>query len=230
MNRKVAGLLACLVAALAVTAVASAVTSAATMTLPIFNPGTKGTTFEGNSATAKLETEGGASVTCAKSTDKGEEITSSLKDEGTGSLTFEECEEAGGADKCRSLGESTYGGIITATGTWSLVLKGTGANDVRFFRFILPPAGLHFECEKTVLLFLVLGQVLTKILQRTASTFSLIVNATSGHQEFTEYENDSGTIIGVSLKTGQEGGKEKLSAEVAKEALIDFSTAESLEQ
>jgi hypothetical protein len=229
MNRKVMGLMVCLVAAFAVSAVASAVASAVTMTLPVFS-GTA-TSYTGTSGRGLLSIEGGASISCSADTASG--TFGSTRSEGPGSITFTGCQEstAEGAPKCKSLAGTL--GTITSTGTWNLVLKLDGSTDLHYLQFLLPIAGLHIECPGgTVTLFLILGAALGAITQKTGSTtsFSVKVSSTTNVQEFSEYENDSGTLVKVSLKVGEEGGKEKAGFENDEEGLIDFPSATSIEK
>jgi hypothetical protein len=224
MTRRVTVLVACLVAAFAVSAVVAAVSSA-TMVLPLFTgTATAGT---GTSTTAKLTVKGGASITCTSSSDSL--TVGSPRNTGTGSLEFKSCTQGGEA--CHSLAGS--GEIIKATGEWHLVLFTKSSTDGHYFEFSLPSFGIHIECPSaTVKLLLVTGNVLGSIAQKSGSTneFTVKVSSTATAQEFSEYENEAGTAVKVSLATSQEGGATKESFENAEMGTLKFSTTTAIEK
>jgi hypothetical protein len=218
MNHKATGLLASLIAAFTVAASVPAVASAVSMTLPVFS-GTA-TRFIGNSGATKLTVEGGASISCTKGSSEG--TFGANRSEGPGSVTFTECRE-GGIESlpCKSLAGTA--GSVTSTGTWQLVLKLDGTSDLHYLTFSRGGAGLHIECPGgAVLLFLIIGKVLAGIAQKTASTFTLSIKSSESRQEFSEYENNSGTLVKVSLKVSLEGGKAKAAFGNAEESLLEF--------
>jgi hypothetical protein len=224
MTRKVTLLVSCLIAALAATAALAAISSA-TMTLPTFSgTATPGT---GDSTTVKLTVKGGASLTCTSST---ESLTfnSGSRNLGPATLHFEGCEQLEG--ECHSLGAT--GKMILLTGEWHLVLD-LNPKDEHFLLFLLPSFGVHIECPNSpVKLLVVTGSVLGLITLKAGSTteYSVIVKATATAQEYTEYENDGGTVVNAHLKTVQEGtGEAKESLENAEKGLLSFPAATSIE-
>jgi hypothetical protein len=204
MNRKVTVQVLCATAAVAFSAVVATLASATTMTLPTFNVG-NGTAFTGKSGKVELTVQGTGSVKCMSST-SANEITAN-KREGTSTLTFKECTEAGMGQECRSLGDALA--TILATAQWHLVLRTISGVDDHLFLYVLPAAGLHIECPKGAIeLFLAFGEVLGLIKQEAGSTknFTLKINVPAANlQEYSEYENDSGALVKVSLKVGIEG-------------------------
>jgi hypothetical protein len=225
MNRKVTGLLLCLVAAFAMSAVVAALASATEMKLPTFS-GTD-TTFTGSSGKGNLEVEGGAVIACLADSATGAVVTRSS---GTGSITFTTCTEssASGAPPCRSLGGTL--GTISSTGTWNLVLRTISGTDHHYFDFVLPTQGLHIECPLApVELFIITGSALGALTAAPPSDFTIKVNSISGKQEISEYENNSGTLVKDSLSVTEEGGTKAKSAAESDEGLLEFPLATSIE-
>jgi hypothetical protein len=223
MTRRVAALAACLIAALAATAALAAISSAS-MTLPTFSG--SATPATGDSTTTKLTVEGGASIPCTSSS---ESLTfnSGSRNLGPATLHFEGCEQLEG--ECHSLGDA--GKMILLTGEWHLVLD-LNPKDEHFLLLLLPSFGVHLECPNSpTKLLLVTGSVLGLITLKAGSTtqYSVIVKATATAQEYTEYENDGGTVVNAQLNTSQEGGAAKKSFEKAEAGLLSFGSATSIE-
>jgi hypothetical protein len=224
MTRRVTILVSGLIAALTATAALAAISSA-TMTLPTFSGAA--TPATGDSTTAKLTLKGGHSVTCTSSS---ESLTfnSGSRNLGPISLHFSGCTQGG--EECHSLGDT--GEAILLTGEWHLVLLAK-PTDMHFLLLLLPSFGVHIECPPGLIkLLLVTGSVLGLITQKAGSTteFSVIVNSTATGQEYTEYENDGGTVVNAHLKTVQEGsGAENEAFENAEKGLLSFNSATSIE-
>jgi hypothetical protein len=223
MSRAAPVLFACFMGALLVNAVASPGASAA-MTLPVFS-GTA-TAATGTSTLFISTVEGGASIRCVTSFNSFAVAFS--RGEGAGALSITGCTQGG--EQCRSLGGTLA--TIATTGEWHLVLKTISGVDQHFFLFALPVAKWHLECPGApVGLLLLEGAFLGSIGQKAGSTtsFSLKIDSTEKAQEFTEYENDAGVTVGVSLKTSLEGGKPKRTL-VDTEQVIEFGSATSIEK
>jgi hypothetical protein len=216
MTRRATVLASCLIAAFAALAVISAIASAA-MTLPEFSgPGTVGT---GSGGAGALTISGGASL-------RGTSATGSYAFEPgnkrLGTFTVDFIGVTQGGEECHSLGDT--GTTVLVTGSWHLVLWLTGASDKHLVLALLHE--LHIECPKSaVKLLLVLGQVLGSIgaIGTNEKEFGLTLQDNGVAQEFTLYENDSGTGIDVTLETSQEGGKQKPSFEEQREGKITFN-------
>jgi hypothetical protein len=227
MNRKVTGLLLCLVAVFAVSAVVAALASATTMELPKWT-GTD-TTFTGSSGKGSLEIEGAAAIACTADSATG--AVAASRNEGTGTITFTGCKEssAPNGNECRSLGGTL--GTISSTGTWNLVLRTISGTDHHYFDFVLPSQGLHIECPLApVELFLITGSALGSLVQAGANNFTIKVSSVSGKQEISEYENNSGTLVKDSLSVTEEGGSKAKSAAENDEGLLEFPLATSIEK
>ena len=116
---------------------------------------------------------------------------------------------------CKSLGD-TYkntakpneGGTLLMSGTWHLV-RGDKGVPPELMLFSLKE--LHIECsnEKLTLTILTLmkGSVLGKITTKkgTKNEFEVEVRAERAKQEFTEYENDAGTLVKAALEASMNG-------------------------
>jgi hypothetical protein len=229
MTRKIRVLVACLIAALAATAAISAIASAE-MVLPVFS-GTD-TSATGSSGSGKLSIEGGASISCKESGSDKLTFETGKRNLGPGTIIFKSCTE-GGTTECHSLGLT--GNTIETTGSWHLVLNGgTGATDIHLFLFLLNL--LHIECPGgAIKLFLVLGDVAGKIVQKAGSTtqFELSVGTVNGEgkvQNFSEFENDAGAGIKTTLETSEEGGKAKKSFEESSSNTLTFELITSIEK
>jgi hypothetical protein len=224
MTRRVAALAACLIAALAATAALAAISSAS-MTLPTFSGSVA--TAAGDSGNAKLTVKGGASIPC-ESSSESLTFNSGSRNLGPISLHFSGCTQGG--EECHSLGDTT--GAILFTGEWHLVLD-LNPKDEHFILLLLPSFGVHIECPAAgVKLLLVTGSILGLITLKAGSTteYSVIVKSTATAQEYTEYENDGGTVVNAQLKTSQEGtGEPKESFENAEKGLLSFNSATSIE-
>jgi hypothetical protein len=221
MKRRSIILMAC--AGLAVFAVVSEVASAA-MTLPTFSG--SATAVMGSGGMTKLTVLGGATIKCSKVTASG---TLTTRNEGTGTVTYSECGQGG--EPCNGLADSS--GTVLATGEFALVLGTHAGVDMHYLLFSGASSGLHIECPKAaVKLLLVTGALVGLIAQMTGSTtkFSLKVTASeAAQQEYSEYENNGGTSVRLSLKTSQEGGKEKISSVNTEENVLEFGSATSIE-
>jgi hypothetical protein len=229
MTRKIRVLVACLIAALAATAAISAIASAE-MVLPVFS-GTDASAT-GSSGEGTLRIAGAASIKCTSSGSDKLTFETGKRNLGPGTIIFSGCTEGG--EECRSLGGTL--GTIETTGSWHLVLNGgSGAGDIHLFLFLLTL--LHIECPKGVVkLFLVLGNVAGKIVQKagTKELFELSVGTVNNEgkvQNFSEYENDAGTGIKTTLETIEEGtGKPKTSAEESFANDLNFELTTSIEK
>jgi hypothetical protein len=203
MSRRVSVLTWCVVIVAAISALVS-VGAFAAMVLPVFSGTT--TRFIGEGNVALFTLEGGRRHECTRSSDDFSFATGS-RNGGPGLIDLEECEFED--ELCRSLGASL--GSIEATGEWHLVLLTKSSVDSHYFLFALSPTGLHVECPGTALgLQLLEGGILGSINQKSGSTseFSLGIKDHEGRsQEFTEYENNAGTSVKVSLTVAFGGGK-----------------------
>jgi hypothetical protein len=192
-----------LISLFAFAAMTAVTASAAHMTLPEFV--TKAG-YKGTSGAGVLTSSGGEEIKCSAGTNSGG-MESSRK-LGTFSLTFTGCEAKVllSTEKCNTSGDAA--GTILTTGTWHLVLWLNRAQTIHIqFQWLLVPL-TKLECGSLAKIETkgnLLGEispgdnVLTK-------HYRLIVNATATAQEFTEFENENGTIVGAELLSNLDGG------------------------
>jgi hypothetical protein len=215
----------CLAVALALSIVVAA-TASASMVLPQFSGSAASAT--GDTGESIVSAEGGAAVQCKSSSDSL--TVGASRNEGTATLDFSTCVLE--SELCNSLADAA--GSILVTGEWHMVLMTKGGIDGHYFLFVVPSAGLHVECpHAAVKLLLFEGEFLGSIAQKAGSTtqFSLKVASAGKAQEFSEYENNSGTAVRVSLKVQPEGsGKPKAIFLNFEEGELVFGSATSIEK
>jgi hypothetical protein len=205
------------------------VTVSASMTLPVFSGFNREAV--GSTGTVSVTAEGGATVDCTKSSTDFQ-FGAGSRNEGPGTLDFSTCTLGG--EPCKSLADAS--GSLLVTGTWHLVLMTKSGIDGHYFLFVVSPAKLHVECPfSAVKLLLFEGAFLGLIAQRPKSTtaFDVTVKTINGQgtrQEFTEYENDAGTGVGVRVKVSQEGGALKEIRLEFDSDELEFESATSIEK
>jgi hypothetical protein len=220
-------LVSCLVGALAMTSAASTV-AVAVMVLPVFSGTDAHAT--GGSVHPRLLIEGGVSISCTGSGSNELTFQSGSRNSGPGSVLFSGCTEAG--EPCSSLGLS--GGTIDATGTWHLVLMGTGATDRHLSLFLVNE--IHVECPKAVAkLFTISGDAAGSIRQKAGSTtqFEISIGTLNDEgriQEFSEFENDAGTGVKTAIEVHLEGGKGKRAFVETTSSTLTFELTTSIEK
>jgi hypothetical protein len=227
MARRASVLISWVVAALAALAVIAAVAFAG-MPLPIFSGNAARATL--SSAATRFVAMGGAIISCT--TDSATiTFNAGTRRLGPGTFTYNTCTQGG--EQCRSLGDPL--GTILTTGEWHLVLMERGGVDGHYFVVLLPAQRLHVECPTAaVKLDLISGAVEGPIGQRPGSKteFGISIKdkeGKEGPQEFSEFENEAGTGVTLSLKVSQEGGALKEESINDEEEIMTFEEPTSIE-
>jgi hypothetical protein len=222
MPHRATVLVTCLIAVFAIIAATAALASAV-MALP---------TFSGTAATQSNETggkhtatvAGGASIKC-----ESETALSTLATRNSGPFTLDCNTTTQGGEECHSLGDSA--GVILISGTWHLVLDVRSSVDGHYL--LLELSELHVECPKSaVKLLLFSGALLASIAAHAGSETVYGETSKDGGgvaQEFSEYENDTGTGVKVALKAQQEGGKAKETFVELENVQVTFNASTKIE-
>jgi hypothetical protein len=203
---KVLGL--ALMAVFAFAAVVQATANAASMTLPEF---TTKSSWTGKSGAGKLTTAAGDEIKCSAGTNEG--TTEASKKLGTFSISFTGCksEKPIAGAKCESTGAASE--TIVTAGTWHLVLNTISGADKHLIWFLVSP--LVVKCS--IFEFKISGNVLGSIspANQLTKVYTLGVNVpSSGHQEFTTFENNSGEQVKASLVSNGEAAFEESAGNV----------------
>jgi hypothetical protein len=196
------GLVLC--AALALSGLAASTTSAAFMFLPEFAIGTGWT---GTGDEARLGTASGNEIRCKAATNAG--TTEASKKLGTFVLEFTGCtsEKPIAGATCKSRGDAAE--TILTVGTWHLVLTMISSIDHHLIWLLMAP----FVTDCSIFEFKMNGNLLGSITPANALTkvYHIEVNVSLAHrQEFTTFENDSGTRVKASLELNGEVAFEEL--------------------
>jgi len=191
------------------------------MTLPSWSVGGS---FTGTSGAGELSNPSAKeSISCTSGTNKGG-TESSLK-LGTFAIEFKGCtaEALGSKVKCNSEGDATE--VILTVGTWHLVLKIYLNTDQRDMWFLVQPIAI--KCTSLVTIE-VKGNVLGEIYGLSSTKYGIVVNAPSGAQEITTFENDSGENVATGLESNLNKGSFSAATEESKENTIKTSTETEL--
>lgn len=197
-------------AVLALTAIAAASASAA---LPEYvpNSGTFPIKFTSTSGKGTLQTTTGETVTCTSDSNVGE-LTGPKS--GTVTVTFNGCTTTffGFPISCKTAGKAS-GEIVTSKLNSELVYA---VGKTQVLNLLSSPTGTEAEFECAGNTVKVTGSVLGLFptINKQLHSTSLVLNQTSGKQEFEEYVNASGTTVtGVFLNSSKNGGAAVMSAE-----------------
>jgi hypothetical protein len=208
-------------------AVASAVASAE-VSLPLFTVKTGGT-FTSKESTLFIE---GQKIKCAK--DKGT-TTPTNERLGTFTVDFEECRGPATVGGCWSLGDAvnttTKLGTILVGGEYHLV-RPVKSEASALIWFLLSKEDkeevaapklkpVHIECEKTVKLILIWGNLLCKIepFHSNTTAFKVVCESKEETQELKEFEGNKEEIVKTGLKGTVDEGKEREAGETTAEEL-----------
>jgi hypothetical protein len=164
--------------------------SSAAMTLPEFK--TKAS-WTGTSGTGILKGSG-VEIKCKSGTNNGE--MEANKHLGTFNILFTECKSPlTSPETCTTSGSGT--GLIAVTGTWHLVLGQRSGVDKRFILFLV--ALFKTVCGSVTIE--TKGDVLGEItpVEKATKAYNIAVNAPSGVQEDTSFENDAGETVSAGL-------------------------------
>ncbi len=208
--------------------VLAVVSAAAPMQLPGFTSPSAGV---GTSLSGKLAVSGGAAITCTSDNDQLL-FTGSSSNLGTYTIDFKGCSQGGATLECLSPGDAS--GVILLSGNWSLVLRQLPIHKWLSL-ILLPSAGLSVECphstdHQTLITGDVLGEMMPGEVTTATELWEILVHSTATSQEFTSYENTSGTAIATSLRVSQESGATKAGFEEGGEDTIKFAAASKIEQ
>jgi hypothetical protein len=203
--------------ALAVCAVGivMAATASAAMTLPEFK--TK-TSWTGTSGAGALKASG-VEIACTKGSNSGS-LTSG--NAGTFSIKFEKCSSSITGTECNSEGDAA--GIVLVNGSWNLVLTTISSVDKHLVWFLVT----EFKAKCGTVTITTKGNVLGEITPANTSTKSYVLkeelNGTT--QEYTTFENDSGTAVSASLLSEAALGFHAATEKSAENALTTAAVTE----
>jgi hypothetical protein len=205
------------VALVVVAAAVMASVSSAAMTLPEFKTKANWT----GSSKAGILLSSGVEIKCESGTNSGE--MEANKHLGTFSILFTKCKsKLTSPETCTTSGSAS--GLIEVTGTWHLVLGQRSGVDKRFILFLVKP----FTTECGTVKIETKGDVLGEItpVEKATKAYNIAVNAPSGVQEDTSFENDAGETVSAGLLAAAALGFHKATEESAENNITTNAVTE----
>jgi hypothetical protein len=160
----------------------------------------------------------GIEVKCTSSDNAGSMEAS--KKSGAFDIDFKGC--TGDGERCRSEGDAAE--VILTEGTWHLVLTTISGVDKHLVWFSVK----EFKLECGSIAFTIKGSILGELTPANTKTTSYTLNlrTTSGGQEYTTFENDSGEKVSASLLAEAGLGFNKVTEEVEVNKLTTLAATE----